>query len=106
MTCEVTCEDRLFSGKIIDASLGGIGILLPQGADLILIEARVRIPPLRESPVQSPEEINLRVRPTYRAQLTHGHHVGFRIKQIESGESEWMRLCDGLTRNAEPPRPL
>ena len=104
--CEVAYEDRLVSGKIIDVSHGGIGILLPQGADLIMTEALVRIPPLRESPVQSPEEINLRVQLTYRKALTHGHHVGFRIKQIESGEQELMRLCDSLTRNAEPPSPL
>lgn len=100
MTCEVVYEDRLISGKVIDASYGGVGILLPQGADLIKGEARVRISPLRESPVQSPEEITLRARPTYRKEMTRGHHVGFRIEQIESGEPEWKRLCDSLTRSA------
>src|SRR3989338_2933524 len=96
MTCEVAYEDRLVFGKVIDASYGGIGILLPQGADLIKGEVRIHISPLRESPVQSPEEITLRARPVYRKEMTKGHHVGFRVEQIESGEPEWMRLCDSL----------
>jgi hypothetical protein len=100
MTCEVAWEDRLVSGKVIDASYGGIGILFPQGADSINGEVRVRIPPLRESPVQSPEEIILRAQPTYRKQMTKGHHVGFRIIRVESGEPDWKRLCDGLMRSA------
>ncbi len=100
MTCEVGYEDRLVSGKIIDASYGGIGILLPQGADLIKGEVRVHISPLRESPVESPEEIILRARPVYLKQMTKGHHVGFRIQEIKSGEPEWKRLCDSLTRGA------
>jgi hypothetical protein len=100
MSCEVAWEDRLVSGKVIDASYGGIGILFPQGADLIKGEVQVHIAPLRESPVQSPEEIILRAQPTYRKEMTKGHHVGFRIKQIENGEPDWKRLCDGLARNA------
>lgn len=100
MKCEVIYEDRQVSGKVIDASYGGIGILFPQGADLVKGEARVHISPLRESPVQSPEEITLRARPTYRKEMTKGHHVGFRIEQIESGELEWKRLCDSLTKVA------
>jgi len=100
MACEVACENHLVPGKVIDASYGGIGILLPQGADLINGEVLVHISPLRESPVQSPEEIILRAQPTYRKQMTKGHHVGFRIEQIESDELEWKRLCDGLTRGA------
>jgi PilZ domain-containing protein len=100
MTCEVTCGEHLVSGRVIDASHGGIGILFPQGADIINGEVLVRIPPLRESPVQSPEEIILRARPTYRKEMTKGHHVGFRIELIESDELEWKRLCDGLTRSA------
>ena len=100
MTCEVVCEDHLVSGKVIDASYGGIGILLPQGAESINWEVQVHIPPLRESPVQSPEEIILRAQPTYRKQMTKGHHVGFRITRVESGELDWKRLCDGLMRIA------
>lgn len=100
MTCQVGYEDRLVSGKVIDASYAGIGILLPQGADLLKGEARVHISPLRESPVESPEEILLRAQPVYRKQMSKGHHVGFRIEQIESGEPEWKRLCDSLTRSA------
>ncbi|MGH7259158.1 MAG: PilZ domain-containing protein [Nitrospiraceae bacterium] len=100
MTCEISHGDRLVSGKIIDASYGGIGVLLPAGAESIKGEARVHISPLRESPVQSPEEIMLRAQPVYLKQMSKGHHVGFKIEEIESGEPEWTRLCDSLTRNA------
>ena len=100
MMCEVACENHLVSGRVIDASYGGIATLLPQGADIINGEVLVRIPPLRESPVQSPEEIILRARPTYRKEMTKGHRVGFKIELIESDEPEWKRLCDGLTRCA------
>ena len=100
MTCEVSYENRQIAGKIIDASLGGLGILIPQGAEFIKGEARIHISPLRESPVESPEEILLQALPVYLRQKSKGHHVGFRIVQIESGGPEWMRLCDSLTRSA------
>ncbi len=100
MTCEVSHEDRQVSGKIVDASYGGIGVLIPAGAELLKGEVRIHISPMRESPVQSPEEIMLLARPVYLKQMSKGHHAGFRIAQIESGESEWMRLCDSVTRNA------
>jgi PilZ domain-containing protein len=99
MSCEVACEDRLVSGKVIDASYGGIGILFPHGADLIKENAHVHIPPLRETPVQSPEEIILRAQLAYRKEMTKGHHAGFRIEQIENGQPVWNRLCGSLTRN-------
>lgn len=100
MSCLIDHGDRQASGRVIDASYGGIGILIPEGAELIKGEARVHVSPLRESPVESPEEILLQARPVYLRRMSKGHHVGFRIVQIESGEAEWMRLCDSLTRNA------
>jgi len=100
MACQVDRGDRVYAGKIIDASYGGIGILLPDGAESIKGGARILISPFRESPVESPEEIVLRARPTYLKQMSKGHHVGFKIERIENGELEWKRLCDGLLRNA------
>jgi len=100
MTCEVSHEDRMVTGKIIDASYGGIGVLIPAGAELLKGEVRIHVAPMRESPIQSPEEIMLRARPVYLKQMSKGHHVGFRIAQIEGGEPEWMRLCDSVTRSA------
>jgi hypothetical protein len=99
MSCEINHEDRLVNGKIIDTSYGGIGVLIPTGAESLKGEVRIHISPMRESPVESPEEIMLRARPVYLRQKSKGHHAGFRIVQIESGESEWMRLCDSATRN-------
>lgn len=99
MTCEISHEDRQVTGKIIDASYGGLGALIPSGAESLKGEVRIHISPMRESPVESPEEIMLRARPVYLRQKSKGHHAGFRIVQIESGEPEWMRLCDSVTRN-------
>jgi hypothetical protein len=99
MSCEISHEDRMVTGRIIDASYGGIGVLIPSGAESLKGEVRIHISPMRESPVESPEEIMLRARPVYLQQKSKGHHAGFRIAQIESGETEWMRLCDSVTRN-------
>lgn len=101
MACQVDRGDRLFSGRIIDASYSGIGIMLPEGAESITGEVRVLIRPANQSSAESPEEIRLRARPAYRKQMSKGHHVGFKIAQIESGEPEWKRLCDCLARNAQ-----
>jgi hypothetical protein len=106
MVCQIDRGDRLFSGRIIDASYSGIGIMLPEGAESITGEVRVHIAPAHQSSVESPEEIRLRARPAYLKQMSKGHHVGFKIAQIESGEPEWKRLCDGLTRNAQTDPPL
>src|SRR5689334_9302153 len=101
MSCDVACEDRLVPGKVIDASYGGIGILLPQGADLIKGNAHVHIhPPLRESPIESPDEIILRAQLAYRKEKTKGHQAGFRIEEIENGKPDWARLCDSKTRSS------
>lgn len=105
MACQVDRGDRLFSGRIINASYSGIGIMLPEGAESITGEIRVLINPANQSSVESPGEIRLRARPAYRKQMSKGHHVGFRIAQIESGEPEWKRLCDGLTKNAQTALP-
>lgn len=93
MSCEIACEDRLVSGKVINASYGGIGILIPQGADLIKGNVHVHIPPLRVSPVQSSDEIILLTQLAYRKEMTKGHHAGFKIEQIENGQPNWNRLC-------------
>jgi hypothetical protein len=105
MACQVDHDDRLFSGRIIDASYSGIGIMLPEGADSITREVRVHIAPANQSSVEPPETIRLRARPAYLKQMSKGHHVGFKIAQIESGESEWKRLCDCLTRNTQTDLP-
>lgn len=105
MACQVDHGDRSFSGRIIDASYGGIGIRLPKGAESTMGEVHVHITPANQSSVESPEEIRLRARPAYLKQMSKGHHVGFKIAQIESGEPEWKRLCDGLTRNAQTDLP-
>lgn len=100
MACQVDRGDRSFSGRIIDASYSGIGIMLPKGAESTMGEVRIHITPVNQSSVESPEEIRLRARPAYLKQMSKGHHVGFKIAQIENGEPEWKRLCDGLTRSA------
>ena len=93
MTCEVDRGDRVFSGRIIDTSLNGIGIMLPEGGESLKGKVRVHITQAHPSSVEAPEEIRLSALPAYLKPMSKGHHVGFRIVQIESGESEWKRLC-------------
>ena len=96
LSCQVDCGDRQASGKIIDASDGGITILLPEAAESIKTEARIHISPVRQSPDKSPEGITLHVKPVYLQKKSKGHRVGFKVEQMESGESEWTRLCREL----------
>src|SRR2546426_7384370 len=54
MTCQVNCLDRLITGKIVDVSYNGVGIVLPQAVELT-----------EAASVVLPERIRLRVRPVY-----------------------------------------
>jgi c-di-GMP-binding flagellar brake protein YcgR len=92
-SCQVECGDRLATGKIIDASTGGLAVLLPEAADLIKGETRVHIPPAHQPADESLETIVLRVRLVDLQKKTKGHRIGLKVEQVESGESDWTQLC-------------
>jgi len=89
------------SGKIVDASEGGIGILLPETGDLIKGEARIHIPPAHQTEGDMSEEIVLGARPVDIQQKSKGHRLGFRVVLVESGEADWMRLCREFSQRTE-----
>ncbi|HEX9743110.1 MAG TPA: PilZ domain-containing protein [Nitrospiraceae bacterium] len=93
VSCQVEYGDRLASGRIVDASNNGLGVLLPEAGDLIKGEARIHIPPAHQSSDESAEGIALRARPVNIQKKTKGHRLGLKIVQVESGASEWTRLC-------------
>ena len=85
--CQVSYFDRLITGKIVDVSYNGVGILLPQAVELTEVAT-----------VQLPERIRLRVRPAYNQPVyTHEesaqYRVGYKIQLIEQGQRTWTNLC-------------
>jgi hypothetical protein len=92
-SCQVECGDRLASGRVIDASKSGIAVLLPEAGDLIKGETRIHIPPTRQPMDESLETIVLRTRLVDLQKKSKGHRVGFKVEQVEGGESDWMKLC-------------
>ena len=93
VSCQVEHGDRLASGKIVDASESGLGVLLPSDGDLIKGEARIHIPPAHQSEDGTAESVSLKARPVNIQQKSKGHRLGFRVVQIESGASGWAQLC-------------
>jgi hypothetical protein len=92
-SCQVECGDRLANGRVIDASKSGIAILLPEAGDLIKGDTRIHIPPTRQPAEESLETIVLRTRLVDLQKKSKGHRVGFKVEQVEGGESDWMKLC-------------
>jgi len=87
MTCQVNYPDRLITGKIVDVSYNGVGIVLPQAVELT-----------EAASVVLPERIRLRVRPVYNQPVyTHEesaqYRVGYKIQLIEQGQRTWTNLC-------------
>ena len=87
MTCQVNYPDRLITGKIVDVSYNGVGIVLPQAVELT-----------EAASVVLPERIRLRVRPVYNQPVsTHEesaqYRVGYTIQLIEQGQRTWSNLC-------------
>ena len=80
------------SGKIVDASEGGLGILLPEAGDNIRGEVRIHIPPAHQAEDGSAETVTLRARAVDIQQKSKGHRMGFSVVQVELGDAEWARL--------------
>jgi hypothetical protein len=86
-SCQVYFLDRLISGKIVDVSYNGVGIVLPQAVDLT-----------EAASVELPERIRLRVRPVYTQPVSTReeraqYRVGCKIQFIEKGQRVWTNLC-------------
>ena len=87
MTCQVNCMDRLITGKIVDVSYNGVGIVLPQAVELT-----------EAASVVLPERVRLRVRPVYNQPVSTQeesaqYRVGYKIQLIEQGQRTWTNLC-------------
>jgi hypothetical protein len=87
MTCQVNCMDRLITGKVVDVSYTGVGIVLPQAVELT-----------EAASVVLPERIRLRVRPVYNQPVSTQeesaqYRVGYKIQLIEQGQRTWTNLC-------------
>jgi len=79
----VSWEDRRVTGKTVDVSYAGLGVLLSDSVDVNA-----------EAQVQMPEGIRLRVQPVYLQQANGERNLmGCKIEFIEQGEQEWMNLC-------------
>lgn len=100
MSCRVEYGDRTASGRIVDASESGLGILFPIDGDLIKGEARIHIPPAHQTEDRSADSVSLKARPVDIQQKSKGHRLGFLIVQVETGESEWAQLCREYRRDA------
>ncbi len=72
----------------IDASQGGLSILLRHPAQLIWQEATIRIP----------KDLALEARPVHSqpwASRVNGSQVGFEITRFVSGEKQWAAMYNG-----------
>jgi hypothetical protein len=86
-SCQVNCLDRLITGKIVDVSYNGVGIVLPQAVEMTEVAS-----------VELPERIRLRVRPVYNRPVSTQeesaqYRVGYTIQLIEKGQRAWTNLC-------------
>jgi len=88
--CRVCCLDRLITGKVVDVSYDGVGILLPQAVELTEVAS-----------VEIPKRIWLRVRPVYNQPVftrtlmeeSTQYRVGCKVQLIEQGKRDWTNLC-------------
>jgi len=86
-SCQVNCLGHLITGKIVDVSYNGVGIVLPQAVELT-----------EAASVELPERIRLRVRPVYNQPVSTQeesaqYRVGYKIQLIEKGQRAWTNLC-------------
>ncbi|HZC81823.1 MAG TPA: PilZ domain-containing protein [Nitrospiraceae bacterium] len=85
--CLVSCPAYLFTGKVVDVSYNGVGILFPEVIDMS-----------GEASVEISEGIRLRVRPVYNQPVSTQqedirYRVGCKIQLIEEGKRAWSNLC-------------
>jgi hypothetical protein len=85
--CQVSCLNRLISGKIVDVSYDGVGIVFPKAVELT-----------EAASVELPERIRLRVRPVYNQPVSTQeeraqYRVGYKVQLIEKGQQAWTNLC-------------
>ncbi len=92
-SCQIECGDRLASGRIIDVSKSGIAVLLPEAGDLVTGDTRIHIPPTRQPAEESLETIVLRAKLVDLQKKSKGHRLGLKVEKVESGESDWIKLC-------------
>jgi hypothetical protein len=90
--CRVNCVGRLITGKIVDVSYNGVGIVLPQAVELTEVASvelperiRLRVHPVYNEPVDTREEREESAQSNYR--------VGYKIQLIEQGQRTWTKLC-------------
>jgi hypothetical protein len=85
--CRVNCVGRLITGKVVDVSYNGVGIVLPQAVELTEVAS-----------VELPDRIRLRVHPVYNEPVDAReewaqYRVGYKIQLIEQGQRIWTNLC-------------
>ena len=88
--CRVSCVDRLITGKTVDVSYDGVGIVLSQAVELT-----------EAASVELPERIRLRVQPVYNQPVftqtlmeeSTQYRVGCKVQLIEQGKRDWTNLC-------------
>jgi hypothetical protein len=76
------------SGLTIDASRGGLCVLIRHPSKVFWQEATIRIP----------KDFELLAQPVHKQPWTSrvvGSQVGFEIRQFVSGEAEWAAMCNG-----------
>src|SRR2546428_12915628 len=78
--CQVSCLNQLITGKIVDVSYNGVGIVLPVAIELT-----------EAASVELPERIRLRVRPVYNQPVSSReesalYRIGCKIQLIEQGQ--------------------
>jgi len=89
-SCLVNCLNRLITGKIVDVSYNGVGIVLPQAVELT-----------EDASVELPERIRLRVQPVYNQPVftrtlqeeSTQYRVGYKVQLIQQGKRDWTNLC-------------
>ena len=85
VSCQLTWQNDQAFGNAVDASLGGLTIMLHSSAKPGTEEVVIHIP--------EGDGIVLRARAIHKHPVAKGTLVGFEIERIESGKQEWQRLC-------------
>lgn len=76
------------TGMTLDASPGGLSILIRHPSPTLWKEAMIRIP----------KNLEFWARPVHKQPWTNrvmGSQVGFRIRRFVSGEDQWAAMCNG-----------
>ena len=75
-------------GMTIDASQGGLSVLIRHPSQVVWQEAMIRIP----------KDLELQAQPVHQRPWTsrvNGSQVGFEIKRFVSGEEQWAAMFNG-----------